>query len=448
MMSFNILTSLLLAWESRRSGSKETNPGYVIFWTALYALGSSLCMMVVIVLFLLSPAPGYYRILSAAAIFFWIGQKLWNVLFNIFLVQKFVTCKATIQPMHQAVHVVVIALSILLTGLVLRQPSNGISFSYTGRLDGGYYEIHVTQRAYGFLIPLAEILSLAIAVGIMALMVFKNHRAAEDQEMISQARDAMLCKRKELERALKFYLLHPLLVGIFCLAPGLIVALQEDHRIPDDPSTWFRTFLAISLYGGEGWAISLYRLCQLWQIGRRRATNFPPIQAAIDDFHWESIGWALHGYLENEGRREPNCKRAEEVCMPEDYSQPLADFHIIEPWKFQQLREEWVFGFEHQYPYRWEDLPQQPSGEKITVTLQNMEVTIQPGDALVDYLNSIMCTKTLHNRHRRLGYYHFMKDHNTMLSKIYGAFKIRLHTGPCYSVILKEKFHDYEVGVP
>lgn len=155
-------------------------------------------------------------------------------------------------------------------------------------------------------------------------------------------------------------------------------------------------------------------------------------------FHSESVLFALQFYLDVERRREQDYYKAKLPEPSEPHSQPLADLYISEPWKFQLLRQKWGFEYRHQC---FCSSPGEDCGENIT--FENMEVTIEPGEALVDYLNSIMRTEILHNgheSHERLGYYDFMRERNTLLSRVYGAFKIRLHAGPCYSVILKEKF--------
>ncbi|CAE7840770.1 unnamed protein product, partial [Symbiodinium sp. CCMP2592] len=411
--AINIPMCLLLAGHSWKSGMWETSPGDVMFWTALYALGGTLCVMTMILEWLHTPGPRHYPILSALTVFFWIGQKLWNSYFNLLLARKFVANRGTIRPAHRLHHMAVMFLAILFTIFVMQQPDKVGHFSYTGRGDGGYYEIHFSTRAYGFFIQLAEILSLFMAIGMMARTVCRGSRAAESNNEM-----AML--QTELQKAFKFYWAYPVLVGIFCVVPGFI-ALTESSRVPDGPSTRLLSLAACMLYVGEPWAISLCRLLQMCQAARMREQ--------------ESVRFALEFYLDKERSREQDYYKAKEESLPEKHSQPVADLYIIEPWKFQLLRQKWRFEYLHHCICSSQ---REDCGEKITS--ESMEVTIEPGEALVDYLNSIMRTKILHNGQELLGYYNVMQKDNTLLGRVYGALKIRLHAGPCYSVILKEKF--------
>ena len=444
VLMLNITSCLLLVWESRRTGSRRTNPGFLIYWTAAYAAGASFCAFLVVVGFLVAPRPGYYPVLSVAATFFWMATRLWSMCFNWFLAIKFSSSKLTIRPRHDIVHVLVILLAALLVLIVSLHSPSGIGFSYD---KGGYYELHVVLRSYGYLGPGAEILSLIASLWAMATTLARVRRS--NQACLPHGQPVngrnLTCREEELAKAVSFYLAYPLLVVVFTVIPLLITA-NEDRRIPDDPSTWSRTLAAVTLFGAEGWAVSLYRLCQMRCL--RAATDVStshrglPVTVALDLCYKDSVHFALQGYLQVELNREMEGLSADLECEPEPHSQLMADLYIIEPWKFQSLRRHWSF----QYPHMQQatcgfEIPSSFGGkDPVVVPLRNMEVVIEPGEAAADYLQQILGSKIVAGGQEKTGYYDFvMATQSHLLCRIFGGFKIRLHAGPCYSVIMREK---------
>lgn len=444
--SLNGLACVALASQSWWSGNKQTNPGFIFFWTAMYSAGGGLCFLLAMVIFLANPGPGNYPVLSFALVFFWSATKVWNTIFNLLLATKFRSNNGTIQLNHQRLHLVVVVGVFLLTLVALGKPGRDLRFSYNE--DGAYYELHFPLRWYGFFMPGVEVVTLIVSLGLMTRNAVRANRTGSEnyQDIGSEAVRSRVALSKELKKAYWFYLPHPLLVCFFTVLPAAVIAAADYWygTRPDDPNTWLRSLLVYSLYGGEGMAISVYRLRQL-AATRAASHSVPLIQDAIDNFRRESFRFALQAYMDVEKNRRTNRRDAERDCEPEFHSLLLADLEIIQPLKFQILREQWAIAYEQDSMYT--GLCNNLCDAK-TIPLENMEVAVEAGEALADYLQSIVPTKTLRDRNKSLGYYD-IAPYNSLLERIYGAVKVRLHAGPCFSVVFKEKFdkHSDEVLV-
>ena len=418
----NVSACCILAREFQRTGRKDTSPGFAVFWSAVFSACANLSFFLVILLVSWRPIPGWYftvvtTVVSAVTLGFWYATKLCSMAFNYLMVMKFLAWTSTIRLSHRSVLVCVVVMALCLAFLTLWL-DNG---------PDGRSRV-ITQP---FL--LADMCLYALSFLVMAIVV----RAARIRCSLlgaeaSDSENHAVRRSRELKRAFRTYLAYPVIFVFFPVLPAEFYEVPSGDQIDDRPFPLIWTLLGFLVHGGQSWSIFLCLLCD-------RRSSLTGMESARSSDREDSLRLALEEYLKLEGRRIPDWSKAErDLCEQERHFQPLAHFDIVYPWKFRWLRSQWGV-----------ELPTGPLPSNTglctgnPVPLGGMEVVFEAEGSVVDYLNSIVPFKILADRRELQGYFNVNKDDDEcMLCRIYGALKIRLDDGSCFSVIFSERLGD------
>lgn len=424
----NVSACCILAREFQRTGRKDTSPGFAVFWSAVFSACANLSFLLVILLVSWRPIPGWYftvvtTMVSAVTLGFWYVTKLCSMAFNYLMVMKFLAWTSTIRLSHRSVLVCVVVMASCLAFLTL------CSRLWSDNVLRGVFAndlISTPFLAADMCLYLLSFVVMAIVAGVARIRSSLLGAEASDSE-----RDAVRRRSREVTRAFRTHLAYPV---IFVFLPVLPAGFYEVPSRDWDPYTgplpW--TLLGFLLHGGQGCVIFLCLLCE-------RRSSLTGMESARSSDREDSLRLALEEYLKLEGRRIPDWSKAErDLCEQERHFQPLAHFDIVYPWKFRCLRSQWGV-----------ELPTGPLPSNTglctgnPVPLGGMEVVFEAEGSVVDYLNSIVPFKILADRRELQGYFNVNKDDDEcMLCRIYGALKIRLDDGSCFSVIFSERLGD------